>query len=196
MILVKSTEGSESGGMPSKEILSEQVAYHEELANARALYDATGLRPISQGWRIKYSGGTRTIEGPFTEADQIAGYTIIQVGSRDEAMGSAMRYAQPGPRGGGWRERDPPDLRARGLRAGAGDRAARSGTLDRIAVDVERSRPDLASATAPNGPSHRSVTPYGARRVSSAHWPKGSEERPSASSEDRLAHRRTGPGSR
>jgi hypothetical protein len=59
--------------------------------------DATGLRPTSEGWRIRYSGEQRTVvEGPFAPArDQIAGYTIIRVSSREEAMGWAMRYPKP-----------------------------------------------------------------------------------------------------
>src|SRR4029453_6201167 len=96
-ILVKATEASEAGVLPGEETLREVVEYHEELQRAGVLYDAMGLRPTREGWRIKYSGPTRSVvEGPFVEAkDQIAGYTIIQVRSREEAMGWAMRFPWP-----------------------------------------------------------------------------------------------------
>src|SRR6185369_16531790 len=65
-ILVKSTEASEAGEMPGEDSLVDVVTYHEELARAGTLYDATGLHPTREGWRIRYSHGTRTlIEGPF-----------------------------------------------------------------------------------------------------------------------------------
>jgi hypothetical protein len=68
------------------------VEYHQELQRAGVPDDALGSRPTREGWRIKYSGATRSVvEGPFVEAtDQIAGYTIIRVRSREEAMGSQL----------------------------------------------------------------------------------------------------------
>jgi hypothetical protein len=71
--------------------------YHEELAKAGVLLDATGLQPSSKGWRIHYSGGKRTvIDGPFAETRElIAGYTLIQVRSREEAMEWARRFPAP-----------------------------------------------------------------------------------------------------
>jgi predicted transcriptional regulator YdeE len=73
------------------------AAYHEELAKAGALLDASGLQPSSKGWRIKYSGGTRTIvDGPFAETKElIAGYTLIKVKTRDEAVDWARRFPNP-----------------------------------------------------------------------------------------------------
>src|SRR5213076_1238492 len=61
------------------------------------LLDASGLKPSSRGWRVKYSGAKRTvIDGPFAEAKElIAGYTIIQVKSREEAMEWARRFPNP-----------------------------------------------------------------------------------------------------
>ncbi len=61
---------------------------HEELVKAGALLDASGLQPSSKGWRIQYSGANRTfVDGPFAEPKElIAGYTLIQVKSRDEAV--------------------------------------------------------------------------------------------------------------
>ena len=59
-ILVKATEASEAGVMPGEEMLREVVEYHEELQRAGVLYDAMGLRPTREGWRIKYSGAIRS----------------------------------------------------------------------------------------------------------------------------------------
>ena len=71
--------------------------YHEKLAKAGVLLDASGLQPTSKGWRVKYSGGKRTIvDGPFTEAKElIAGYTMIQVKSREEAIEWSRRFPNP-----------------------------------------------------------------------------------------------------
>jgi hypothetical protein len=67
------------------------------LQKAGVLLDASGLQPSSKGWRIKYSGGKRSvIDGPFTEAKElIAGYTMIQVKSREEAMEWTRRFPNP-----------------------------------------------------------------------------------------------------
>jgi hypothetical protein len=71
------------------------------MMKAGVLLDATGLQPSATGWRIKYSGTQRkVIDGPFTESKElIAGYTLIQVKSREEAMEWARRY--PNPANGG-----------------------------------------------------------------------------------------------
>ena len=97
MILVKATKDSEAGVMPSQEMLTAMAGYHEQLAKAGVLLDGNGLRPSSQGWRIEYSGGKRAvIDGPFTETKElIAGYTIIQVKSREEALEWAQRMPNP-----------------------------------------------------------------------------------------------------
>jgi hypothetical protein len=75
--------------------------YHEELAAAGVLLDASGLQPSARGARIRYSGGKRTVvDGPFAETKElIAGYTLIQVKSREEAMEWARRF--PAPHEGG-----------------------------------------------------------------------------------------------
>src|SRR5512143_1429376 len=97
MIIVKATVDSEAGVMPEESLLAEMAAYHEELAKAGAVLDASGLQPSSKGWRIRYSGGKRTvIDGPFTEAKElIAGYTLIQVKSREEALEWTRRFPNP-----------------------------------------------------------------------------------------------------
>ena len=102
MMIVKATRDSEAGVMPSEKLLSEMQKYHEELQKAGVLLDASGLKPSSKGWRVKYSGSKRSvIDGPFTESKElIAGYTIIQVKSREEAMEWARRYPNPSIDGG------------------------------------------------------------------------------------------------
>jgi len=97
MILVKATATSEAGDMPDEALLAAMATYHEELARAGVLLDATGLQPSSKGWRIHYSGGKQTVvEGPFAETKElIAGYTLIQVRSREEAMEWARRFPAP-----------------------------------------------------------------------------------------------------
>jgi hypothetical protein len=97
MIIVKATKDSEAGVMPQEQLIAEMATYHEELAKAGALLDASGLQLSAKGWRIKYSGNKRTvIDGPFTETKElIAGYTLIQVKSRQEAMEWAKRFPNP-----------------------------------------------------------------------------------------------------
>ena len=99
MIIVKANADSEAGCMPTEELLNEMAAYHEELAKAGVLLDATGLQASSKGWKVQYRGNKRTvIDGPFTEAkEMIAGYTLIQVKSREEALEWTRRF--PNPRG-------------------------------------------------------------------------------------------------
>src|SRR6266511_2072554 len=97
MIVVKATRDSEAGVMPHEKILTEIAKYHEELQKAGVLLDASGLQASSKGWRIRYSGQKRTVvDGPFTEAKElIAGYTMIQVKSKEEAMEWARRFPNP-----------------------------------------------------------------------------------------------------
>jgi hypothetical protein len=97
MIIVKATKDSEAGVMPEERLLAEMAAFHEELQKAGVLLDGSGLHPSSKGWRIKYSGGKRSvIDGPFTETKElIAGYTLIQVKSREEAMEWTRRFPNP-----------------------------------------------------------------------------------------------------
>jgi hypothetical protein len=97
MMLVKATKDSEAGVMPEEKLIAEMAGYHEELQKAGVLLDASGLQSSSKGWRIKYSGGKRTvIDGPFAETKElVAGYTLIQVKSREEAMEWASRFPNP-----------------------------------------------------------------------------------------------------
>jgi hypothetical protein len=97
MIIVKATKDSEAGVMPEEKLIAAMAAYHEELAKAGALLDATGLHPSSKGFRVKYAEGKRSvIDGPFAETKElIAGYTVIQVKSKQEAIEWAKRFPNP-----------------------------------------------------------------------------------------------------
>jgi hypothetical protein len=101
MILVKATGDTEAGVMPEEKLMAAMADYHEELAKAGVLLDASGLQPSSKGWRIRYSGGKRkVIDGPFTEAKElVAGYTIIQARSKEEALEWTNRFPNPAGEG-------------------------------------------------------------------------------------------------
>lgn len=97
MIIVKATRDSEAGVMPEDALIAQMGKYHEELAKAGLLLDASGLKASSHGWRIEYSGDKRTfVDGPFTETKElIAGYTLIQAKSREEAIEWTRRFPNP-----------------------------------------------------------------------------------------------------
>ena len=97
MILVKATRDSEAGKMPPESLFAEMAKYHEELQKAGMLLDGSGLKPSSKGWRINYDGSKRTfVDGPFAETKElVAGYTIIQAKSREEAIEWTKRYPNP-----------------------------------------------------------------------------------------------------
>jgi hypothetical protein len=97
LIIVKATPKSEAGVMPEESMFAEMAKYHEELAKAGVLLDASGLKPTSQGWRVRYRGDQRTVvDGPFAESKElIAGYTLIQVKSREEAVAWSKRFPNP-----------------------------------------------------------------------------------------------------
>lgn len=97
MIIVKATPDTEAGIMPGEPLFAAMTAYHQELARAGVLLDANGLRPSSEGWRIRYDEGCRSVlDGPFAETRElIAGYTLIGVRSREEAMEWSRRFPNP-----------------------------------------------------------------------------------------------------
>jgi hypothetical protein len=98
MIMVKATATTEAGILPDDDALMSVMAdYHEQLVKAGVLLDGSGLKPSAKGWRVRYSGGQRTvIDGPFTESKElIAGYTLIQVHSREEALEWTRRFPAP-----------------------------------------------------------------------------------------------------
>lgn len=102
MILVKATTDSEAGKMPTEKLFAEMAAYHEELEKAGVLVDASGLQRSEKGWRIKYNGQQRSVvDGPFAETKElVAGYTVINVKSREEALAWTKRFPNPSLDGG------------------------------------------------------------------------------------------------
>ncbi|HEY5560132.1 MAG TPA: YciI family protein [Steroidobacteraceae bacterium] len=97
MIIVKATKDSEAGVMPTEGLFAEMAAYHEELARAGVLLDASGLQRSALGWRVRYAGPKRTVvDGPFAETKElIAGYTLVQVKTREEALEWSRRFPNP-----------------------------------------------------------------------------------------------------
>lgn len=99
MIIVKATPDSEAGRFPenSEQLFAAMADYHEQLVKAGVLLDAAGLQPSSKGWRIRYEGSKKTVvDGPFAETKElIAGYTLIQVRSREEALEWSRRFPNP-----------------------------------------------------------------------------------------------------
>lgn len=104
MIIVKASADSEAehSPVPSEALLAEMTSYHEELAKAGVLLDGSGLQPSVKGWRIHYDGKhRRTLDGPFAETKElVAGYTLIQVKSREEALEWTRRFPNPAADGG------------------------------------------------------------------------------------------------
>jgi class 3 adenylate cyclase len=154
MILVRASPGSESGAMPSEEQIAEQLAFHQSIDQAGVLIDAMGFHPTSKAWRVvqRTDGSREVIEGPFHDDPLIAGYTLIDVASREEAMDWSLRYGKTslededgeievrqlfdldefvqGPAVQGFRELD---------------------LVGRIAADVGLSRPNFSRAISPDG---------------------------------------------
>jgi hypothetical protein len=98
MIQVRATPTTEAGEMPADPTLMRRMdAYHADLVKAGVLLDAAGLQPSAKGWRVQYRDGRcRVVDGPFAETKElIAGYTLIQVRDRDEAMEWARRFPAP-----------------------------------------------------------------------------------------------------
>ena len=97
MIIVKATPDTEAGVFPDDTLMAAMASYHEELSKAGVLLDAAGLQPSAKGWKLCFRAGQRTlIDGPFAESKElIAGYTLIQVRSREEAMEWARRFPAP-----------------------------------------------------------------------------------------------------
>ena len=97
MVIVKASKDSEAGKMPSEEMLGAMAKFNEEMVKAGIMLDGAGLKPSSQGARIRFSGAKRTvIDGPFTETKElIAGYWIIQVKNKAEAIEWMKRCPNP-----------------------------------------------------------------------------------------------------
>ena len=97
MVLVKATADSEAGVLPSEELLTEMMAFNEELVKAGVMLGGEGLHPSSKGARVAFSGSDRkVIDGPFAETKElIAGYWLLQVKSLDEAIEWVKRVPNP-----------------------------------------------------------------------------------------------------
>jgi hypothetical protein len=154
MILVRATPLSESGAMPTEQMLAEQLAFHQTIDEAGVLIDAMGFRPTSDAWRVlqRTDGSREVIEGPFLEDQLIAGYTLIDVASREEAMDWSLRYAKTALEG------EDGEIEVRQLfdldefvQGPAVHGFRELDLVGRIAADVGRSRPDLSRAVSPDG---------------------------------------------
>lgn len=99
MMIVKATEESEKGTLPSDELLTSMGKYNDELAKAGVLLDLDGLAPSSQGARVVFKGDRRSVvDGPFAETKElIAGFWLIQAKSLDEAVEWAKKAPNPHP---------------------------------------------------------------------------------------------------
>ncbi|HEY2255785.1 MAG TPA: YciI family protein [Variovorax sp.] len=101
MIIRKADAATEAGVLPSEELLTQMLQYNEEMIKAGIMRDGMGLQPSAKGARISFAGGKPTVtDGPFAEAKElIAGFTLIEVASRAEALAWVRRW--PALDGGG-----------------------------------------------------------------------------------------------
>ena len=99
MVIVKATKDSEAGVLPSKELIEAMGNYNEQLVKAGIMLAGEGLKPSSEGKRVRFSGSKRSvIDGPFAETKElIAGYWIWQVRSMQEAVEWLKRCPNPMP---------------------------------------------------------------------------------------------------
>ena len=99
MVLVKATEDSEAGVMPTTEMFDAMGAFNEELVNAGIMQTGEGLKPTSAGKRVAFDGDSRTvIDGPFGVTNElVAGFWIWEVKDLDEAVEWAKRAPNPMP---------------------------------------------------------------------------------------------------
>ena len=97
MILVKASEESEAGRLPTEQEIAEMQKFNEELVDAGVMLAGEGLTASSDGARVKYDGEQRTVvDGPFPETKElVAGFWIWRVKSFDEAIAWAKRCPNP-----------------------------------------------------------------------------------------------------
>ena len=97
MVFVKATKDSEAGVMPTHELITEMVAFNEQLIKAGIMKDGDGLKPSSKGARVRFHGKQRTvIDGPFAETKElVAGYWILQTKTLAEAVEWIKRCPNP-----------------------------------------------------------------------------------------------------
>lgn len=99
MVMVKATPNSEQGTLPTEELIREMTNYNEQLAKAGILLAGEGLKPSSEGARVRFSGRDRSVtDGPFAETKElVAGFWLWQVRSMEEAIEWAKRCPNPMP---------------------------------------------------------------------------------------------------
>ena len=99
MVMVKATNSSEAGKLPSAKAFADMGIFNEQLVKAGIMLAGDGLKPSSKGKRLRFSSGKKTvIDGPFTETKElVAGFWIWQVKSMDEALEWARRCPDPMP---------------------------------------------------------------------------------------------------
>jgi class 3 adenylate cyclase len=154
VILIKSTKDTEAGVLPTEDLLQAQLEYNESLMEAGVWVEGNGFRPTRDAWRVHYEpDGVRIEEGPFDEEGLIAGYLIMEVGSREEAMEWSTRMPKPAfPHEPGVHTEVRQFFELDDFVQGpAIARFRELELLDRMAADAGRDRPDLTAATAPNG---------------------------------------------
>ena len=97
MVMVKATEASEAGVMPSEQQLADMTRFNEELVKAGVMLAGEGLHPSSKGARVQFSGASRSVvDGPFAETKElVAGFWLWQVKSMDEAIEWVKRCPNP-----------------------------------------------------------------------------------------------------
>jgi len=99
MVIVKATRNSEAGALPTEKLLADMGKFNEELVKAGVMLAGEGLRPSSQGKRVVFSGGKKTVvDGPFAETKElVAGFWLWQVKSMEEAVEWVRRCPDPMP---------------------------------------------------------------------------------------------------
>ena len=99
MVIVKASQDSEAGVMPSQQLLTDMGKYNEELVNAGVMLAGEGLQPSSKGARVRFSGDKRTvIDGPFAETKElVAGFWLWKCASLQEAIDWVKRCPNPMP---------------------------------------------------------------------------------------------------
>ena len=99
MVMVKATQDSEAGVMPSEQLLADMGRFNEELVKAGVMLAGEGLHPSSKGVRVRFSGDRRSVvDGPFAETKElVAGFWLWQVHSMDEAIEWVRRCPNPMP---------------------------------------------------------------------------------------------------
>ena len=99
MVMVKATPNSEAGAMPSQELITQMMAFNQQLVDAGIMLAGDGLQPSAKGARVRFANSKRTvIDGPFPETKElVAGYWIWQCKSRDEAIEWVKRCPDPMP---------------------------------------------------------------------------------------------------